>query len=75
MLYELYTGDLLFQTHDSYQHLALIIARLEKRIPLSMAINSDKKHFFYVETTKEEHIANDNAVEPRPEDTTDTKVP
>ena len=46
MLFELFTGELLFPTHDSYQHIAMILARLEKQIPWSMVINADKKNFF-----------------------------
>lgn len=48
---ELYSGDLFFETHDSYEHLALI-ERASGHIPYWMCIKADvklSKHFIYEE--------------------------
>lgn len=73
MLYELFTGDLLFQTHDSYQHMALIVARLEKRIPYSIVMDCEKNQFFG-KSIYEERQVNYNSIEIRTEETKDSKV-
>ena len=44
VLSELYTGDLLFPTHDNYEHLAMI-ERMCGRIPLHMASESHTAYF------------------------------
>ena len=74
MLFELHTGDLLFQTHDSYQHVALIVQRLQARIPWSMVERSDKRSYFEDKSARSEHV--DGAGEGRVsvEETRETKV-
>ncbi|KNC82427.1 CMGC/CLK protein kinase [Sphaeroforma arctica JP610] len=42
ILFEFYTGDALFQTHDSLEHLAMMEVILEKRVPSSMLQDTKK---------------------------------
>jgi len=42
IMIEMYTGDLFFETHETYEHLALI-EKLCGKIPKWMVKNADKK--------------------------------
>ena len=74
MLFELATGNLLFATHDSYQHMALIVSRLEKRIPYSLVKDCEKKQFFAEHITADEQILNLNIRKTVTDETVDSRV-
>ena len=74
MLFELYTGVLLFQTHDSYQHIALIVKRLGRRIPYRLIEKCDKKSFFEDTVVYSQDNERDSDHLRSVEETLDTKV-
>jgi len=50
ILFELYTGETLFQTHDDHQHLAMMCHRLNGELPPSMITSASencRKYFDY----------------------------
>lgn len=73
MLFELHTGVLLFQTHDSYQHLALICKRLESKVPWRLVEKCNKESFFETEAVDGEGISGYKG-ERATEDTRETRV-